>query len=114
MAANLASQARDDAKATADAMKGAKVGGDGTAGATEAELKKMVFKPDRHAGVWGNEDMYQQAMTAYTEHIGNHPMWGVKPLKAQVSVHITVHPRLPLIVLVIHASRAALSILVFR
>ncbi|GMH85035.1 hypothetical protein TrST_g12842 [Triparma strigata] len=70
--------AHDDIKATEEARKETQAGGDGTTGASGKELDKMVFKPDVHAGVWGNEEAYQFAMRHYTKFLGNHPVWGYK------------------------------------
>jgi len=89
MAMQLANQARDDAKETQAAMKGAKVGGDGTAGASEEQLKRMMFKPDRHAGVWGNEDNYQRAMDAYVSHLGQHQLFSVDNIKKEWPIEDT-------------------------
>ena len=73
-----------DAKETAEALKMAKsTTHSGTENATEEELKKMAFTPDRHAGVWGNEDLYQNAMEAYTSHLGKHPVWGPEGERAK-------------------------------
>ena len=44
----------------------------------------MVFKPDVHAGVWGNEEAYQFAMRHYTKFLGNHPVWGYKNITKEV------------------------------
>ena len=88
MIAGAKHQAKDDIKAIQDAQKEvrslhplnttpnapnpnpnhtplsptqAKVGGDGTVGAAGKEKERMIFNPDPHAGVWGNEEVSRWA-----------------------------------------------------
>ncbi|GMH70913.1 hypothetical protein TrRE_jg3884 [Triparma retinervis] len=94
-ASMMRKMAENDVKESLDAFKSAKVGGDGTQGASQEDKDRMTFKPNPHAGVWGNEESYQMSMKHYTKFLGDHPVWGNKAITGQYPIMQAKDTRYP-------------------
>ena len=86
---------KNSAEEGQEAFKNARVGGDGTQGASDRDKTLMTFNPDPHGGVWGNEESYQMAMARYTKFLGNHPVWGHRKVAAEYPIQVAKDIKYP-------------------